>query len=253
MSSSISGSCRPRSSPHSGAGIMAVLSSWSTPMPTPGCIGCEEPARRRRGSGEREMNEELSFHLEMQAAELERRGMSREAARQAARRRFGGVDQVKEEYRRQGGVPWLESFAKDLAFGWRLLRKSPLVTAVALVSLSLGLGASGAIFNVIDSLMLASLPVAHPEQLVVLEVQRPNKVKARFSQPAVRLLERSTGVFSGVAGFIPPSAMLVQAGAPAAAAGARGEQGGEWVDSQLVTGGFFPLLGVHALLGRTLG
>jgi predicted permease len=235
----------------------------------------------RRGKREREMDEELSFHLEMQAAELERRGMSREAARQAARRRFGGVEQVKEEYRRQGGVPWLESFAKDLAFGWRLLRKSPLVTAVALVSLSLGLGASGAIFNVIDSLMLARLPVAHPEQLVVLEVQRPNKVKGRFSQPAVRLLERGAGVFAGVAGFIPPSAMLVKAGAPAAgaavtaapeapraastaaggpagavptaSAGARGDQEGEWVQGQLVTGGFFPLLGVRALLGRTLG
>jgi predicted permease len=209
----------------------------------------------RRGRRESEMNEEVGFHLDMQAGEYERRGMSPEQARQAARRRFGAVEQVKEEYRRQGGVPWLESFVRDLGYGLRMLRKSPLVTAVALVSLSLGLGASGAIFNVIDSLLLARLPVAEPDRLVVLKIQRPEEPAPRVSYPAFRMLQDDAAVFSGVIAFgRSNTSMLVRplaAGTSAPAAGS-GDPLGDWVDGAVVSGSYFPVLGVHAWLGRTL-
>jgi predicted permease len=208
----------------------------------------------RRGKREREMNEEVGFHLEMQAREFERRGMSAKEALQAARRRFGGVEQVKEEYRRQGSVPWLESFGKDLGFGLRMLRKSPLVTAVALVSLALGLGASGAIFNVLDSLLFAKLPVPHPDQLVVLKIRRPEEPQPRVFYPAFRMWQGDSGVFSGVIAFSRSSSMLVRSlgAASTPRPASTGDELGEWVDGVLVSGSYFPVLGVHALLGRTL-
>src|SRR3984893_4891140 len=134
-------------------------------------------------------------------------------------------------------------------------RESPLVTAVALVSLSLGLGASGAIFNVIDSLLLARLPVAEPDRLVVLKIQRPEEPAPRVSYPAFRMLQDDAAVFSGVIAFgRSNTSMLVRplaAGVSAPAAGSGDPLGG-WVDGAVVSGSYFPVLGGPAGLGRTL-
>jgi hypothetical protein len=124
-------------------------------------------ASRRRV--ERELDEELSFHLEMEARENRLAGMSEAEARRAARVEFGGVEQAKEECRDTRGVAFLENLARDLRYGARVLLKTPLFTAVAILSLAIGIGANTAIFSLVDSVLLRLLPVRSPEQLVILK------------------------------------------------------------------------------------
>ena len=100
-----------------------------------------------RGRLERELNEELETHLAMRAEELRREGLDTDAARAAARREFGGVEQVKETYRDQRGIPLLETLAKDAWYGLRGLRRNPAFTLAAVLSLALGIGANAAIFS----------------------------------------------------------------------------------------------------------
>src|SRR6185436_18101817 len=114
-----------------------------------------------------ELADEIQAHLEMQVEDLVRQGMNREEARYLALRKFGGVDQVKETYRERRGLPWVETFIRDLRYGFRMLRRSPGMTTVAILSLALGIGANTALFSVVDAVLLRTLPLEKPEQLVV--------------------------------------------------------------------------------------
>src|ERR1041384_2482147 len=120
---------------------------------------------------EQELDEEIRSHLEMQIEENLRQGMSAEEARYAALRKFGGVDQVKEVYRGRRSLPGVETFIRDLGYGFRMLRRSPGITAVAILSLAVGIGANTALFSVVDAVLLKSLPVEDPERLLVFEWQ----------------------------------------------------------------------------------
>jgi predicted permease len=97
-----------------------------------------------------------------------RRGMSLKEARYAARRSFGGLEQTREAYRDQRGLPIVETLIQDIRFGFRMLRKNPSFTAVAVLTLSLGIGANTAIFSVLDAVMLQLLPVRDPQRLVLV-------------------------------------------------------------------------------------
>jgi predicted permease len=123
----------------------------------------------RKRTLEQELAEEILSHLEMQTEDLQRQGLDPDEARYAALRKFGGVEQVKETYRERRGLPFLEIFLRDLGYGARMLRRSPIVSAVAIMSLAIGIGANTALFSVVDAVLLKTLPVDAPDRLLVFE------------------------------------------------------------------------------------
>src|SRR5437868_1180816 len=122
----------------------------------------------RRRDREQDLERELHSDLELEAAELQENGLSAEDARYAARRAFGNTTLVKEEVRRTWGGRWFEDFFKDIRHAARHLRKAPGFAAAAVVSLAVGIGANSAIFTIINAVLLKSLPVRDPGNLVVL-------------------------------------------------------------------------------------
>lgn len=118
---------------------------------------------------ERELEDEIRAHLDMQIEDNLRLGMSPEEARYEALRKFGGVKQVKESYRDRSSLSFVNSTLQDLRYGLRMLWKDKGFTAIALLSLALGIGANTAIFSINDAGLIKTLPVKNPERLVSLE------------------------------------------------------------------------------------
>jgi predicted permease len=117
---------------------------------------------------ERELAAEVESHVQMEADELIRRGVTPAEARRMALAHGGGVAEVHDAYRDQRGLPTLEQFIQDVRYGARTLRRSPGFTGVIVLMLALGIGANTAIFTLIDAVVVRTLPVPHPEQLVAI-------------------------------------------------------------------------------------
>jgi hypothetical protein len=117
---------------------------------------------------DRALDEELQWHLDMLIEQHLERGLAPDAARRAARQGLGGADQIKEFVRDTRGFAWVESIARDIRYGARMLRQSPGFTAVAVLTLALGIGANTAIFSVIDAVFLKRLPFPHSERIVMV-------------------------------------------------------------------------------------
>jgi predicted permease len=121
----------------------------------------------------RELSEEIQAHLDEKIEELVAQGMSREEAMQCARREFGNVGVVEENCREVWGWPSVESVLLDVRFGLRALTHSPVFTAVALLTIAIGIGANAAVFTVVNSVLLRPLPYPKPEELVALHQVAP--------------------------------------------------------------------------------
>jgi putative ABC transport system permease protein len=194
----------------------------------------------RKTEREQELEEEVRSHIAMLTEENLHKGMPPEEARYAALRSFGGVEQTKESYRDQRGLPSLESFFQDIRFGLRSLRKNRGFTAVAIITLALGIGATTAIFTVVNAVLLRPLPYPHPEQLVYVQQILGNFGLQDFvlSNQFAAWRDRNK-TLSRVAAYISAQFNLTGGGAP------------ERVKAGKATASFFSLLGVRPVAGRT--
>src|SRR5258705_4856786 len=145
---------------------------------------------------EDDLKDEIQAHLDLLAEEHERRGLSSAEARLAARRDFGGVEQIKEAYRDQRGFRWIDSRVRDVRYGIRLLWKAPAFTAVAVLSLALGIGANTAVFTLMDALLLRTLSVRDSHELVEVTAQQRGEF-AMISFPMYRDLRDRQEVLAG--------------------------------------------------------
>ena len=152
-----------------------------------------------------DLEEEMRLHLDLREQEQCEAGLSRHAAHQAAYRRFGNPTAIKEKSHMTWGWNWLEDFFEDIRYGFRSMLRSPALTAVALLSLALGIGANTAIFSFLDAVMLRSLPVRDPSQLVLLGEGDDNGITdsygstTLYSYPFYRQMQQKNAVFSDVA------------------------------------------------------
>ncbi len=209
---------------------------------------------------ENDANEELRFHLEKQIEQNIAAGMSPGEARRQAMIAFGGVQQTRETLREIHRGRFLESLLQDSRYAWRMLRKSPAFTIIAVATLALGIGANTAIFSLIDAVAFRSLPVPDPQGLIIfqwLAHQRPETNEYRGGGDCRSHLEEASGcslplpffkdvhaqtsVFSHLAAYTPAQLLDLSGNGPA-----------QIVRGDFVSGDFFPTLGVHSHVGRLL-
>ena len=204
---------------------------------------CRLRALFARGRVERELDEELRFHFDRQVEEYRRAGVDEREAVRRARLDFGGFDQVKEEYRDSLGVRLLDDLRRDVRLARRSLSATPLVSAAAILSLGLVIGANTAIFSILNGLLLRPLPVRDPQRLVhvtdsVLGESGETRVRA-WSYPAWERIRQRSHLFDAATAWTFTRFDLASGGES------------QFVDGIWADGTFFEMLGVTAMLGRT--
>ncbi|MGB9407425.1 MAG: ABC transporter permease, partial [Terracidiphilus sp.] len=183
-----------------------------------------------------EFEAELESHVAMHTVDGIRAGLSPSEARRQALIRLGGAEQTRQAYRERRTLPWLESLGRDLAYSLRRLARQPALTAIAVFSIGLGIGANATIFSMVSRFILRPAPVGDPATLVSLE---PKRDSDSFSLPLYKDLRDQVKSFSGVAAYFPL--------APASVSGS-GEP--ERVFGETVTTNFFDVAQLRMTLGR---
>jgi predicted permease len=193
-----------------------------------------------RGSRlERELENEVQAHLELAERDALARGLDPAHAREEARRRFGGVDQMKEQHRDQRSVRWIEHLAKDVRYGMASLRRQPAFTAVAVGVLALGIGANTAMFSLVDAILLRPLPFPNPDRLVRWW-EAPSATTTN-STTALNFLEirRRSRAFEALSAEAAVAATVAINGEPVRLHG------------RLVSADHFDVFGIQPLIGRS--
>src|SRR5665213_2454804 len=196
----------------------------------------------RRGK-DAEFAAELESHLSLHIDDGIRAGLSPEAARRQALLRLGGVESVKESYRDRAGIPFIDAFSKDVGYAVRSLRKSPVVTGVAILSLALGIGANAAIFSLIEAVLLRSLPIQDPARLVSIYTVNPDdgENKDLLSRAMYDEIAQRQQSFSSMFGWDGGQLNTFEA------------EGHDFAGMlTTVTGDYFAALGVSPFLGRAI-
>jgi predicted permease len=216
---------------------------------------------KRRERMMEHLDQDIRDHIERETQDNIERGMSPDDARYATVRKFGNVTRVKEDTREVWTFVWLEQLAQDIHYGLRMLAKSPGFAAVAILTLALGIGANTAIFSLVDAVLLRSLPVENPSQLVLLQWRTRNSPNIHgyqsagdcqndlrfgasnpsgcsYSEPMFREIAKAN-LFAGTAAFANSGRLNLTGNGPATV-----------INGQLVSGDFFRTLGVKAAAGR---
>jgi len=196
----------------------------------------------RPSRAESELDEEIRFHLEQEAAKYAARGHTPADARRRALLAFGGVTRTREAHRDVRVVPWLTDVLGDVRFALRSLKRSPIIACAAIVTLALGIGAATAIYTVVSAVILRPLPFPQSERLFVVGEENAERAWHRQDATPANFLDWKEQVpaFQSVAGFSDghSSATMTGSGDPRV------------VSYTQVTGSFFDVMGVHPQLGR---
>ena len=190
---------------------------------------------------EQELTEEIDAYLEMLVEQKINAGLNPEEARRAALIELGGREQVKEKVREVSAGHHLETLWQDLRYAARMLRRNPGFAAVAVLTLGLGIGANTAIFSLIDAVLLKRLPVTQPEQLLLLRHADGGATVTPFGYHTYKQFRDQNQVFSGVLAYHPLRLTVSVDNQPEPA-----------VAGQLVSGNYYSVLGMDAVLGRTI-
>jgi predicted permease len=218
---------------------------------------------KRPLKADRELDDEMRFHLEKQVELHVAAGKSAEEAQRLALIEFGGVQQTRENVRETKSLHFFDVMIQDTRYALRLLRKTPVFTTIAVLTLALGIGMNTAIFSLIDGALFRALPVHKPEEVVLLKWharKRPQNMNQRgygyceshfaapdyrscsFSLPWLKEVAAQTNLFSGVAAMAGGGRINMSGNGPATILNG----------AQLVSGNFFQTIGVPASVGRTL-
>ncbi len=203
----------------------------------------------RGGQLEKRLAEEVETHLALLTEEYMRQGLPAADARAAARRSFGRVVQIKEEHRDRRGLPWIDNVSRDVRYALRSLRRTPMFSVVAIVTLALGIGANTAIFQLLDAVRLRALPVKAPEQLAEIRIADLDGARGNFESPLPTLTNpiweqlRTSGrtPFSGMFAWAEETLNLAAAGEA------------RFVRTLWLSGEGFDVLGITPVQGRLFG
>lgn len=195
-----------------------------------------------RGRKEAELAEELRTHLEMQIEANIAAGLAPEEARRSALIQLGGIEQAQENYRDEWSIRWLEALARDVRHGGRVLRANPAFSAVAIATLALGIGASTAVFSIVETILLRPLPYRDPAELVQVEFAATADGTTGIGCSVAELEDLAhSGVFAEVSMVFPMSGNLT------------GVTQAQRVEALAVSPSYFRVLGIGPALGRTFG